>query len=374
MDSNTLNTLASNLENSSTYLQDQYIVTGFDGFVDEMITVVDERTDVNNYTRVPTISHFSELVKAASGMSSLREIVVTKADPGGCAINMGDGLAALGLPVTTFATVGEPMHAAFSDYSSKAVLCSWGREPGRTLAYEFSDGKLMHSSVSHLAEFTPDYIGKRLEEGVFQAACEKAKLIALTDWTLYPHMTSCWKVLQEKVFSQLPRRIPFFIDLVDPSSRSSSDIKAMLEVLPGFESCGPCSLGLNQNEANILSNLLGVEYEDKPGIESASRQAGDLRNALGISEVIIHSLKYAVLAAEGGESQAEGPYCDNPVKSTGAGDRFNAGYATGLLLGLDAQLRILLACALSGLYVRKGSSPTLEELIEFVRDWATGKV
>ncbi|MEX0331412.1 MAG: PfkB family carbohydrate kinase [Puniceicoccaceae bacterium] len=374
MDLPHLKSLAGKLESSATKLRGQSVVTGFDGFVDEMITVVDERADENSYTRVPTISRFSELVKAASGMSSLREIVVTKTDPGGCAINMGDGLASLGLAVTTFATAGEPVHAAFSEYSNKAALHSWGREPGRTLAYEFSDGKLMHSSVSHLAEFTPDYIRKRLQEGVFQASCEKAQLIALTDWTLYPHMTECWRFLQESVFNQLPRRIPFFIDLVDPSNRSETDIREMLKVLPGFESCGPCTLGLNQNEANILSKLLHLEFADQPGIKAAAKQARELRQALGITEVLIHSLRYAVLATPDGESEAEGPYCEDPVKSTGAGDRFNAGYAAGLLLELEPPLRIRLACASSGLYVRKGSSPTMEELIEFVRNWASDNV
>lgn len=361
--------LALMLEQHADDIPQLPVVTGFDGFVDEMITVVGERQSLDSFRRVETIDQFGDLIKAAAGHSSLREIVVTQTDPGGCAINMGDGLAALGLPVTTFATVGEPMHGAFADYASKATLHSWGREPGRTLAYEFSDGKLMHSAVTQLAEFTPADIARRLEEGVFQQACAEAKLIALTDWSLYPHMTACWQLLQEQVFATEAQGTPFFIDLVDPSSRSKSDIRAMLAMLPGFETSGPTTLGLNQNEANILSRLTGGQALEKPDIDEASIQAAVLRKALNISEVVIHGQKYAVVANVDGAAQAHGPYCAKPVKSTGAGDRFNAGYALGLLLKLPTELRLILSTATSGLYVRRGASASLSELTAFLKAW-----
>jgi hypothetical protein len=70
---------------------------------------------------------------------------------------MGDGLAALGVPVDAFATLGEPAHPSFQPVTARFRSAhSWGREPGRTLAFEFQDGKLMFSSVAQLAEFTPE--------------------------------------------------------------------------------------------------------------------------------------------------------------------------------------------------------------------------
>jgi sugar/nucleoside kinase (ribokinase family) len=365
----TLSELAAMLRTGSRLLDELPVVTGFDGFVDEMITVVDERQDLVRYRRVETIQHFGELIAAAAGHSSLREIVVTRADPGGCAINMGDGLAALGLPVTTFATVGEPVHAAFADYAGLARLHSWGREPGRTLAFEFADGKLMFSAVTQLAEFTPAALDLYLAEGAFHAACSKARLIALTDWSLYPHMTACWQKLQRDVFAGLGHRPHFFLDLVDPSSRADADIRAMIEVLPGFAACGPTTLGLNQNEANILARLTGGAAPARSDIDAAATQAAMLRESLGISEVVIHGQKYAAMAAATGPATAWGPYCPQPKKSTGAGDRFNAGYALGLLLELPPATRLQLATATSGLYVREGRSPTLGELAAFIERW-----
>lgn len=345
------------------------VVTGFDAFVDEMILVVDKRNSLDSFDRVETIGRLGELISASAGHSSLREIVIQKADPGGCAINMGDGLVALGVPVETFATIGEPPHKVFADYASKAKLHSWGREPGRTYAYEFADGKLMFSSVSQFAEFTPEDVARRLGDDQFQRACQQASLIALTDWSLYPHMTACWKLLQEQVFATLKHKPHIFLDLVDPSSRSDADILAMLEALRDFEICGQTTLGLNQNEANILARLTQCHCRKATTCTEAQQQAAELREAIGINEIVIHARQYATVADSSGAYSGRGPYCEKPLKSTGAGDRFNAGYALALLLDLAPVERIALATATSGLYVRTGHSPNLDELIAFLRQW-----
>jgi sugar/nucleoside kinase (ribokinase family) len=368
----TLQSLAETLGKCSSQISSLKVVTGFDGFVDEMIQAVDQRQNIDTYRPVKTIDHFGDLIKAAAGHSSLREIVVTQTDPGGCAVNMGDGLATLGVAVDTFATVGEPMHAAFKEYATKATLHSWGREPGRTLAFEFNDGKLMFSSVSPLAEFTPEDIARRTADGIFFAKCEAADLIAITDWTLFPHMTACWQALQQNVFSKLSHRPKFFLDLVDPVSRSPEDITAMLQALPGFCQTGRVTLGLNQNEANLLSKATGGEPLSAPDMNQAKAraQATTLLKAFCVDEIVIHAVSYAVSASNEGTAHTAGPYCSKPAKLTGAGDRFNAGYALGMLLELAPTQQLQLAVAASGIYVRQGNSATLEQLIQFIQAWA----
>jgi hypothetical protein len=264
------------------------VAIGFDGFVDEMIQLVAERHNLDAFTPVPTIAAFGQLVSQAAGRSSLREIVVNAVHPGGCAVNMGDGLAALGIPVDAFATLGQPIHPAFDGVLGRfRSVHSWGREPGRTLAYEFQDGKLMFSSVAQLAELTPAQVSQFLIDGSYLAACREARLIAITDWTLYPHMTAVWRHLQNEVYTKLTHRPRFLIDLVDPSTRATEDIRAMLDTLKGFEAAGPLTLGLNGSEANILARIL-----DLPGANedtaSAIALATALRDRLGISEVVIH--------------------------------------------------------------------------------------
>jgi sugar/nucleoside kinase (ribokinase family) len=345
------------------------VVTGFDGFVDEMISLVAERKSLDEFVPVPDIGTFGALVTAAAGHSSLREIVVTDVHPGGCAVNLGDGLAALGVPVDCFATLGEPPHPAFAATTARFRSAhSWGREPGRTLAFEFSDGKLMYSAVKQLQEFTAEDVRQRLRDGAYQAACRRAQVIALTDWTLYPHMTGVWQLLAEEVFSKIDHRPHFFFDLVDPSSRTPEDILAMLRTLSAFEACGPVTLGLNGNEANILARLSGLA-EATPEADECLRLAGELRTHLRLSHVVIHRNKFAVAAGVEGCANVQGPHCANPRKSTGAGDRFNAGYILGLLDGGTLEDCLVLGCATSGYFVREAWSATRSELLAFLHNW-----
>lgn len=350
------------------------VVAGFDGFVDEMISLVGERRSLDDFTPVPDIAAFAGMIASAAGHSSLREIVVNAVHPGGCAVNLADGLASLGAQVDCFATLGDPVHPAFRDIAEKCRgFHSWGREPGRTLAFEFSDGKLMFSAVRQLAEFTPDAVRKFLAEGTYAAACGGAQVIALTDWTLYPHMTGVWRLLQREVFSTLGQRPHFLVDLVDPSGRSAPDILEVAGILRDFEPSGPLTLGLNGNEANILCRLHGIAPASPEATpDETLAQAVSLRGRLEISRVIIHRIPFAVSAdADGGFIQA-GPYCANPKKSTGAGDRFNAGICLGLALGWNAADSLALGCATSGFFVRNARSATQPELADFLRQWAAG--
>lgn len=364
--------LAQRLEAAS--IQDCRVVAGFDGFVDEMISLVGERTSLTEFTPVPDIATFGRLISSAAGHSSLREIVVNAVHAGGCAVNLADGLAGLGAQVDCFATLGEPVHAAFRETAEKCrAFHSWGREPGRTLAFEFNDGKLMFSSVKQLAEFTPDAVRQYLADGAYAAACAEAQVIALTDWSLYPHMTAVWRLLQSEVFAALDHRPRFLIDLVDPSSRAAPDILEMARILPNFEPAGPLTLGLNGNEANILCRLHGLDAAKSEAThEETVAQAAALRERLGISRVVIHRIPFAVSADADGSRAQPGAFCPNPRKSTGAGDRFNAGLGLGLGLGFDAGDALALGCGSSGFFVRNARSASRRELVDFLRDWAAG--
>jgi sugar/nucleoside kinase (ribokinase family) len=345
------------------------VVTGFDGFVDEMISLVSERKSLDEFVPVPDIGAFGALVTAAAGHSSLREIVINDVHPGGCAVNLGDGLAALGVPVDCFATLGEPPHPAFAATTARFRSAhSWGREPGRTLAFEFSDGKLMYSAVRQLQGLTAEDVRQRLRDGAYQAACQQAGVIALTDWTLYPHMTGVWRMLLQEVFARMTHRPHFFFDLVDPSSRTPEDIRAMLDTLSAFEPCGPVTLGLNGNEANILARLKGLE-EATAEADQSLRLADELRILLRVSHVVIHRNRFAVAAGVDGIASVQGPHCANPRKSTGAGDRFNAGYILGLLGSGTLKDCLVLGCATSGYFVREAQSANRDELRAFMSAW-----
>lgn len=345
-------------------------VVGFDGFVDEILAVVGERSGAGSWTPMAGIGDFAAWAAAAAGRSGLREVVVRRQEAGGCAINLGDGLAAAGVPVHCFATLGAPVHPAFAAVTARfASTTSWGSAHGRTLALEFGDGKLMLSAVAQLAELDPALLAQVLADGAFARALAGAGLLACTNWTLYPHMTAVWCALQAGPLAALPQPVRVLVDLVDPAGRPDGELRAALAALPGFAVAGPVTLGLNLNEANRLARLLGLaEGSDvEPALASL---AGSLRRALAIDEVVVHAVRCAAQADGGGNCALAGWWCPAPRRLTGAGDRFNAGYALGHLLGCAARERLLLGCAASGYFVREARSGGRAELAGFLRAWA----
>ncbi len=330
------------------------IVCGFDGFVDELIRVVGERTGPTTYDALGTLAELGTLVSAAAGRNSLREIVIERTDAGGCAINLGDGLAALGANVHFFGTVGAPAHPAFvpvlATFASATPL---GSCYGRTLCFEFRDGKFMFPAIQQLGEVTPELLTSMLP--AYAAACARAQVICLTNWTLYPHMTAVWRALQQQVYSGLRHDPWFFIDLVDPSGRSTTDISEMADTLAGF---GRTALSVNRTELAVLADRLGLPAHDDVG-----QAAAGLRARLGIAQVVVHNSRInAVAHADGVVVAPAGPFCDKPLKSTGAGDRFNSGYVQGLATGLDHQARLDLGSAVAGYFVRHARSGSVAEI------------
>lgn len=350
-------------------LDSSLAVAGFDGFVDEMMSVVDERQSLESFRPMPSISSFGEWVSHAAGRSSLKEIVVHRFDAGGCAVNLGDGLLHFGLDLDCYATLGAPVAQAFHDFAGRCRHYeSWGEQPGRTLAMEFNDGKLMFASTSQLADFNVALVEQACADGRYEKSCAEANIIAITNWTLYPHMTDCWRYLQQNVYSKLSNNPWFFIDLVDPRSRSQADIIAMLDAIPAFEQNGKCVLGLNLNEANAVAKIFDIPAVEETA-EAVAEQAAAIREKLGISQIVTHCVRLAAVADAAGTSTATGPYCEKTVKTVGAGDRFNAGYCSGLLLCSDGEQRLLFGNASSGYFVRNGHSANREQLVNFIQEW-----
>src|SRR4051794_18591654 len=71
-------------------------LVGLDGFVDEIIAVVDKRHGHERYETVSTIGHFGGKISAAAGQSSNYELVVKQMKLGGNGPIMANALASLG--------------------------------------------------------------------------------------------------------------------------------------------------------------------------------------------------------------------------------------------------------------------------------------
>ena len=266
---------------------------------------------------------------------------------------------------------------AFGDIAAKCHgFHSWGPEPGRTLAFEFNDGKLMFSAVEQLTQFTPHSVRELLTDGTYTAACEVAQVIALTDWSLYPYMTQVWRLLQSEVFSVLAHRPAFFIDLVDPSTRSVADIRDMAAILHKFEPVGPLTLGLNGNEANVLCRAHDVSSTPADATpEQTLQQAFALRDLFGVSRVVIHRVPFAVSTGRGVWIHATGSVqrwheeehrCRRPFQR-GLLSRARAGPRRQRITG--ARL-----CRFRVLRAQRPQSANRQELVDFLERWTAGFV
>src|SRR5882724_11539264 len=94
---------------------------GLDGFVDEILHVVDKRESAEKYFRLPTIAQFAERLAGAAGRSTNVELVSQFTKLGGNGPIMANALASFGLRVTYLGNHGYPnLHPVFADFAKRA--------------------------------------------------------------------------------------------------------------------------------------------------------------------------------------------------------------------------------------------------------------
>jgi sugar/nucleoside kinase (ribokinase family) len=339
---------------------------GLDGFVDEIIAVVDKRLNNEVFERVKTIDDLGRKINAASGQSSNYELVVKHMKLGGNGPIMANALASAGINVTYIGNLGFPnIHSVFEPFARRAKVISIA-EPGHTDALEFDDGKLMFGKLMPLNDVNWENIVARVGRDKIRDLADGARLIGMVNWTMLPHMSRIWASLQDEVLSKLPRKDrKLFVDLADPEKRTHQDIAEALKILGNFQKSADVILGLNLKEAIEIARVLGLPAEADPE-PAIARTAAAIRQAMQIGCVVIHPRRGAAAAIEGQTAQFAGPFVQEPKISTGAGDHFNAGFCLGRVLGLDLEESLCVGVSTSGYYVRTAESPSAHQLSEFI--------
>src|SRR5580700_10101273 len=96
---------------------------GLDGFVDEILHVVDKRESAKIYSRLPTIAHLAARLAAAAGKSANIELVPQMTKLGGNGPIMANALASFGIKVTYLGLLGYPgLHPIFQDFARRAEV------------------------------------------------------------------------------------------------------------------------------------------------------------------------------------------------------------------------------------------------------------
>lgn len=339
---------------------------GLDGFVDEIIAVVDKRHDNVRYDPVRTIAQLGQKISGAAGQSSNYEMVVKQTKLGGNGPIMANALASIGMDVNYIGILGYPtIHPVFADFAKRAKVTSIA-EPGHTDALEFDDGKLMFGKHESLKDVNWANLCARVGKEKLKALMAGSKLIGMVNWTMLAFMSDIWRHLLAEVFPGIPRGDrKFFVDLADPEKRTRADILDALNTLSEFQEQVDVILGLNLKEAGQVAEVLGIPGRADPEA-SIGETSHAVREKLGLSCVVVHPRGGAAASTKEATAQFEGPFVQQPKISTGAGDHFNAGFCLGRVLGFGLEESLCTGVATSGFYVRSAQSPTARDLAEFI--------
>lgn len=344
-------------------------LVGLDGFVDEILHAVHKRESADRFTRVPTIAKFAERLASAAGRSTNVEMVCARTKLGGNGPIMANALATFGLDVTCIGSLGYPaIHPVFAEFGRRARLHSIA-EPAFTDALEFDDGKIMLNKNESLKDINWPNIEQRFGRGKFAAEFGRAALVALVNWTMLPHMSSIWEILQREMCPGLNgSRRKMFFDLADPEKRQPADISRALELVARFQKWSDVILGLNEKEAGEIGRVLGLKAPDSSR-DGLGALALEIARHVPVSTLVVHPVAWALAVSNGKLSVVDGPFVAQPLITTGAGDHFNSGFCLGKLLSLDDAASLLCGVGTSGYYVRTAQSPSVKDLAGFLRSW-----
>jgi len=342
---------------------------GLDGFVDEILHVVDKRESATQFTRLPTIAKYAERLAAAAGRSTNVEMVSLITKLGGNGPIMANALASFGLQVTYLGNLGYPnIHPIFEQFTQRADVHSIA-QPGLTDAVEFEDGKIMVGKLQYLKDVTWENIEGRFGRDKFTTHFSSAALVGFVNWTMLTYMSDIWETVLREICPALsgPRRKIFF-DLADPEKRTAEDIRRALDLIVKFEAHFDVILGLNEKEAGEIGRVLGLDATDNSR-DGLSRLTLAINERVPVNTIVVHPVAFALTASQGKTALVEGPFVAKPKITTGAGDHFNSGFCLGRLLGFDNEASLLCGVTTSGHYVRTAQSPTVADLAAFLRHW-----
>jgi sugar/nucleoside kinase (ribokinase family) len=342
---------------------------GFDGFVDEILHVVDKRESADKYVRLAGISQFAERLAAAAGRSTNVELVGQVTKLGGNGPIMANALATFGLKVTYLGILGYPnVHPVFADFAKRADVHSIA-EPGYTDALEFEDGKIMLGKHQSLKEMNWGNIKSRFGEDKFAGAFGSADLVGFVNWTMLTAMSDIWTSVLTDVCPRMKgSRRKLFVDLADPEKRTAADIAHALKLISAFSQYFDVILGLNEKEGYEIGANLGLNTTDTSQ-GGLLKLCNAIHQQLKIDTLVIHPTSYALAAGPDTTTYVEGPFTRKPKITTGAGDHFNSGFCLGKLLGLTTDQCLLTGVATSGFYVRTANSPSIPDLVNMLRNW-----
>ena len=113
--------VAKKLRQFGEIVHDYSVMIGFDGFIDSIIRVVDQRGDPEHFLPIETIEQFGRKILNAAGHSGNFELVTVHRKQGGNGPIMANAMAKAGFMVTYVGCLGHPkIDPVFESFAKQA--------------------------------------------------------------------------------------------------------------------------------------------------------------------------------------------------------------------------------------------------------------
>ncbi|MFI3174249.1 MAG: PfkB family carbohydrate kinase [Bacillota bacterium] len=345
-------------------------ILGIDGMIDEVWELIDSRSDAKNMTKIPNMKSFGDIIVERGTGGLAKERVLKRRSCGGFVCNTGRAVGTLGIDTTFLGFFGkEPYAELFDEFKEIATLVSLGNAANIHIL-EFLDGKIMMPNLEAIINLTwADVINVLSEERVKELFDKD--IVGLGYWSnMFDFETILERITDLAVANKRTKRV--FHDFANLNKRTPEALKVGLAALKKENARLPQTLSLNEHEGGILAEVLGVDYPEDvnnpKSVGAVEEAVKKMQNILSIDEVVVHTLYYSVGANVEGVVSAMQTYCENPAKTTGAGDTFNGGYMASCLGNLSLQERLIFANASTLYYVSTGSAGRIDEVLSKITE------
>ena len=122
-------------------VEEQSVVVWPDGFVDEIIDVVETRLSPDEYTPIESLTQLVQIIRTFVNQSGNLELVTRQIRFGGNGPHFAGAISQFNMPTSLIGCLGLPpdnIHPVFHALQNRCRLITIG-EPGHTDALEFKD-------------------------------------------------------------------------------------------------------------------------------------------------------------------------------------------------------------------------------------------
>jgi len=243
-----------------------------------------------------------------------------------------------------------------------------------TTCLEFTDGKVMLNDMAACGEVTWEGLLECIGQAVLDEELKAARFISAVNWGKLPHAGPIWSNLAARLaeLGMPAKEVFFFMDLAEFETRPLADRQDLLARMPAITRQCNTILSFNLKEAWQMGEVFGGAFHGRKDADAVAELAAFLRARIDVDRVIIHPNDGSACASAVGTVYVPGPYCNEPLISTGAGDNFGAGCLSGALQGLDDTGILVAGNCASGHFVRSGRSASFADMAKLLDAWAAG--